>query len=164
MLRTREKSSEQGIRGVQREAIAPLLVVYLEEAREEWGERLVAAVVYGSYARGQATPSSDIDLLLVVEGLPHDWRLIHDLEEEWARRGRAWGKRWQVLLASPEDVNCSVEWAAPLMLEIYEAHWIVFDPQGFFADRMRRMKRLMEERGIRQRRPGVWEVPEYASP
>nr|HID12881.1 nucleotidyltransferase domain-containing protein [Anaerolineae bacterium] len=33
----------------------------------------MAVVVYGSHARGTATPGSDIDLLVVVRGLPRDW-------------------------------------------------------------------------------------------
>jgi UTP:GlnB (protein PII) uridylyltransferase len=33
-------------------------------------ERLVSLVLFGSVARGRACPTSDIDLLLVAEGLP----------------------------------------------------------------------------------------------
>jgi len=95
---------------------------------------------------------------VVVQGLPRDWKIIHHLEDEWARKGRQLGKRFQVLLASPEDVDDSVEWAAPLMLEIYNAHRIVFERDGFFSRCIRRLRRLMKERGIRMRRPGVWEV------
>ena len=129
---------------------------------EAFGERLMAVVVYGSHARGTATPGSDIDLLVVVRGLPRDWKTIHRLEDEWARKGRRLGKRFQVMLASPEDVEDSVEWAAPLMLEIYNTHQIVFERDSFFSRCIRRMKHLMRERGIRVRKPGVWEVPEHA--
>jgi len=128
----------------------------------EYGGRLVAVVVYGSHARGTATPGSDIDLLVVVRGLPRDWGIIHRLEDQWARKGRRLGKRFQVMLASPEDVEDSVEWAAPLMLEIYNANKVVFDRHDFFRNNIIRMGRLMKERGIRMRKPGVWEVPEYA--
>jgi hypothetical protein len=132
----------------------------VQDLCQEFGEQLVAVVVYGSHARGTATPGSDIDLLVVVRGLARDWGSIHRLEDEWARRGRRLGKRFQVLLASPEDVEDSVEWAAPLMLEIYNAHEVVFDRNDFFRNRIIRMRRLMKERGIRMRKPGVWEVPE----
>ena len=131
----------------------------VQELCEAFGERLLAVVVYGSHARGTATPRSDVDLLVVVQGLPRDWKIIHHLEDEWAHKGRQLGKRFQVLLASPEDVDDSVEWAAPLMLEIYNAHRIVFERDGFFSRCIRRLRRLMKERGIRMRRPGVWEVP-----
>jgi predicted nucleotidyltransferase len=129
---------------------------------QEFRQQLVAVVVYGSHAQGTATPGSDVDLLVVVRGLARDWGSIHRLEDEWARRGRRLGKRFQVLLASPEDVEDSVEWAAPLMLEIYNSHEIVFDPNDFFRNCIMRMRHLTTERGIRMRRAGVWEVPERA--
>ncbi len=132
----------------------------VENLYEEFKEQLIAVVIYGSHARGTATPGSDIDLLVVVRGLARDWEIIHRLEDEWARKGRRLGKRFQVLLASPEDVEDSVEWAAPLMLEIYNSHEIVFDPNDFFRNCIMRMRHLIRERGIRMRKAGVWEVPE----
>ena len=134
----------------------------VENLYEEFKEQLMAVVVYGSHARGTATLGSDVDLLVVVRELPRDWEFIHRLEDEWARRGRRLGKRFQVLLASPEDVEDSVEWAAPLMLEIYNTHEVVFDSNDFFRNRIIRMGCLMKERGIRMRKPGIWEVPEHA--
>jgi hypothetical protein len=86
------------------------------------------------------------------------------MEDEWAHKGRRLGKRFQVMLASPEDVEDSVEGTAPLMLEIYSTHQIVFERDSFFSRCIRRMKRLMRERGIRMRKPGVWEVPVDAVP
>lgn len=132
----------------------------VENLYEEFKEQLIAVVIYGSHARGTATPGSDIDLLVVVRGLARDWEIIHRLEDEWARKGRRLGKRFQVLLASPEDVEDSVEWAAPLMLEIYNSHEIVFDPNDFFRNCIMCMRHLIRERGIRMRKAGVWEVPE----
>jgi hypothetical protein len=35
-----------------------------------YGRRLVSAALFGSLARGNATPSSDIDILLIIESLP----------------------------------------------------------------------------------------------
>ena len=134
----------------------------LQSLHREFRERLVAVVVYGSYARGTAKPGSDIDLLVVVRELPRDWESIHRLEDEWVFKGRQLGTRFQVMLASPEDVEDSVEWAAPLMLEIYNAHKVIFDRNDFFRNCMLRMEYLVRERGIRMRKPGVWEVPERA--
>ena len=42
-------------------------VIALAEAR---GDRLVAVVLFGSRARGDATEESDWDLLVIAEGLP----------------------------------------------------------------------------------------------
>lgn len=144
------------------EAIKIALDGMVQNLCEEFKGHLLAVVVYGSYARGTATPGSDIDLLVVVRGLPRDWENLHRLEDEWMRKGRRLGKRFQVMLASPEDVEESVEGAAPLMLEIYNAHEVVFDRDDFFSNWITRMEHLMRKRGIRMRKPGVWEVPERA--
>jgi predicted nucleotidyltransferase len=147
------------LRGVEIDMVIKGMV---QDLCEELGEQLVSVAVYGSHARGTATPRSDIDLLVVMEGLSRDWGSIHRLEDEWVRKGRRLGKRFQVMLASPEDVKDSVEWVAPLMLEIFNNHKIVFDRDDFFRSCIIRMGALVKERGIRMRRPGVWEVPEHA--
>ena len=43
---------------------------YVEEVRERYGDRLKLAILYGSYARGDYTPNSDVDLLIVIDSLP----------------------------------------------------------------------------------------------
>ena len=41
-----------------------------EALQTRFGKRLVSVILYGSYARGQSGPDSDVDLLIVAEGLP----------------------------------------------------------------------------------------------
>jgi predicted nucleotidyltransferase len=41
-----------------------------------YGERLHAVVLYGSYARGEATPESDVDVMVVLEGEVDAWAEI----------------------------------------------------------------------------------------
>jgi predicted nucleotidyltransferase len=132
----------------------------VQDLRREYGEQLVSIVVYGSYARETATSGSDIDLLIVVRALPRDWQSIHYLEDEWMLKGRQFGKRFQITLVTPEDVSDSIEYAAPMILEIHNTHKIILDRGDFFKDCMKRMEYLIRERRIRMRKPGVWEVPE----
>jgi predicted nucleotidyltransferase len=122
------------------------MVQYLHR---EFGEQLVSVMVYGSYAREAATRGSDVDLLIVVRSLPRDWQSIHRLENELMLKGRQFGKRFQITLVTPDDVSDSVEYAAPMMLEIHNAHKIILDRGDFFKDCMERMEHIIEERGIR---------------
>jgi len=48
----------------------PLLHSLLQACRDLYGERLVALAVFGSWARGVATPESDLDILVVADPLP----------------------------------------------------------------------------------------------
>lgn len=48
--------------------IEHILKEFREKAEELYGKRLKNIVLYGSYARGQATQDSDIDLAIILEG------------------------------------------------------------------------------------------------
>jgi hypothetical protein len=55
-----------------RRAFEAIVAALEPAARAVYGERLVAAALFGSVARGTMRPDSDIDLFLVVEPLPAD--------------------------------------------------------------------------------------------
>jgi len=42
----------------------------LDGLRARFGDDLVSLVVFGSVARGEAGPGSDIDVLIIIRGLP----------------------------------------------------------------------------------------------
>ena len=59
-----------------------LLNKLLEALESRFGDKLVSVVVYGSLARGEMRRDSDIDLLIVVDGLPKSRLRRQDLFEE----------------------------------------------------------------------------------
>lgn len=46
--------------------------ILVDTLREAFGDRLKTLVLFGSYARGTASPESDHDVLAVIEGLPRE--------------------------------------------------------------------------------------------
>ena len=44
-----------------------LLGQYVEEVKKIYGERLKSVILYGSYARGDFRPDSDIDIMIMVD-------------------------------------------------------------------------------------------------
>lgn len=56
-----------------------------QRLQETYGNRLRSVVLYGSHARGEAGPDSDVDLLVVLQG-PIDNRY-----QEIKRAGAFWG-------------------------------------------------------------------------
>lgn len=77
---------------------------YREKLAGRFGGRLRELRLFGSYARGEARPDSDVDVLVVIEGLTR---------EEWRE---ACGFAYDVLLESTVYVGgltCSLEeWEA----------------------------------------------------
>jgi predicted nucleotidyltransferase len=72
-----------------------LFAAIREAAVATYSERLVALAIFGSWARGAATPASDLDLLVVAEPLPpsrmkrvREFRPVADATR--AVRSRVW--------------------------------------------------------------------------
>jgi predicted nucleotidyltransferase len=49
-----------------RKDIEPILIEVKDGLREIYGERLKGIILYGSYARGDATEGSDIDIIVLL--------------------------------------------------------------------------------------------------
>ena len=54
------------------QTIQTLLNQYLSEVKKIYGAHLKRVILYGSYARGDYTADSDIDIMLLVDLLPED--------------------------------------------------------------------------------------------
>jgi len=65
-----------------------------ERLRDVFGERLERIVLYGSYARGEQTPGSDVDLLvLVTEKHDGDRRRAFDAAKQFVAEGKLFSPR-----------------------------------------------------------------------
>jgi predicted nucleotidyltransferase len=142
--------------------IQPLLTEVLDRLQAQFGEELRSVVVYGSYARGEADADSDVDMMVVVGHLPKEWTEIFAIEDSLMQMGQELGRRLDIRLVEPSAVSYSVTWAAPLMLEVHDAHQIIFDPTGIFAAAMSRFTEVVRQRGIAKIARGVWRVPPLA--
>jgi uncharacterized protein len=128
----------------------------VEALRKALGERLVAVVLFGSRARGEARADSDWDLLVLAERLPQN---TFDRQLFFGR-----------LL--PSDIPGAITVVAKTPKE-FEAHLpslyldialdgqILYDPNGYAADRLAALRHLIQEAGLYRKRAEAGDTWEW---
>ncbi|MGD9897386.1 MAG: HEPN domain-containing protein [Candidatus Methylacidiphilaceae bacterium] len=136
-------------------SLRELGVRYGELARNRLGSALVSAVLFGSVARGEANPYSDIDLLLVIEDLPHGRfarmaRLDPVAQELEGAREALWRRGvytdFSVIVLTPDEARRT----RPLYLDLVEDAILLWDRDGFFAGILERLRNRLGELGSRR--------------
>ena len=126
------------------------LVAACEAWNARFGERLISLVLFGSVARGDTRPSSDIDLLVIAEGLPRSLRdRRRPFLEEWERARTAGGlppATWNLVTKSPAEARTH----SPLYLDLVEDGVLLLDRGGFFQTVLAELERRMRALGSRR--------------
>ena len=134
-----------------------LLDAVLAELRRGYGDRLVAAAVFGSVGRGTPRDDSDVDLLIVARDLPEGRiRRVEEFLPMEARLERALqliqGDGAPVMLSPVFKTPEEVERGSPLFLDMVDDARIVYDPEPFLAAYLDRLRSRLRELGARR----VW--------
>ena len=149
-----------------RQPYIKILSLLVNRLLEKFGENLVSVVLYGSAARGEARRDSDVDLLLVVRGLPRGafkrQELFIDVEDSFRVEIEEAEKLgyyidFSPILKTPEEA----ERISPLYLDMVEDAVILFDKDGFFEGVLRRLGERLRELGaerIRLRKSWYWRL------
>jgi predicted nucleotidyltransferase len=147
-----------------------LAEAYTEVLRESVGESLVSVVLFGSVARNEAQPASDVDLLVVAEGLPAsrlarqdilrsaDERIDPELHR-LARMGIL--TDFRPILKTPVEARQ----VTALYLDLVEDAILLYDRDGFFARVLAGLRQSLERLGARRIQRGTlryWDLkPDY---
>lgn len=146
------KATEKAL--IRKDAVRDMAAV-LSALKRGLGDRLVAVVLFGSRARGEAEEASDWDLLVVARDLPpkpfpRHLHLKRMLPDDW--RGQV-----TLLAKTPEEFE---SYLPSLFLDIALDGVVLHDTEGYITERLARLQRFMEEQGLRRRRVGrdlVWQ-------
>jgi predicted nucleotidyltransferase len=147
---------------------------YAQLVRGFFGNRLTSICFFGSIVRGNTTLESDIDVLVVAESMPRDLGLrvreTTPIHEE-LRRGeeyrmlRSQGRTAFVsdIFLSPDEVKSH----PPILLDLTEDGFIVYDKDNFLKGVLEDMKRTLKELGakkVRTRKGYYWILKPDARP
>jgi predicted nucleotidyltransferase len=147
---TRERPKPRSGSGYDR-GMEPVLERDLDTFRAaleaRFGEDLIALIAFGSQVLGTARAESDLDLLVVIRGLPRrrldrQGLLIsfaHQVSDDFASRMSA-------IPLTPEEAVTT----KPFYLGMLEGHRVLVDRDGFFARIMERLQRRLVELGSRR--------------
>jgi len=130
---------------------------YGQAVKGFFGDSLVSICFFGSVVRGDATPESDIDVLIVAEKLPVDigWRVRQTSSiHEALRRSKAYRKlRAQLRNAFVSDILLTRDEAKmhpPILLDLTEDAELVYDKDRFLESVLEDIRRRLVELGAKK--------------
>lgn len=123
------------------------------------GDDLLAVVLYGSRAKGEAHVQSDWDLLLIAEKLPEKPLARHF----FLKRALPAACRGAVSLVAKTPVEFESR-VPPLFLDIALDGIILYDPKGYAAARLEKLKNLIATSGLHRLRSKDGDVWKFDKP
>ncbi|NIQ07623.1 MAG: nucleotidyltransferase domain-containing protein [Candidatus Korarchaeota archaeon] len=157
----------QHLKQIEQQRYIPLLIKTCRNLWWEYKEDFLSFVLYGSVARGDASTTSDVDILLVMrEGkeksvgrrLDALYGAVREIESE-----RDFLRHHDILTDVSFYPLTKKEAARllPLYLDISHEGILLYDPQDFFHQLMVTVKYLMQSYGVERKEIGeqwFWEL------
>ncbi|MEM4141108.1 MAG: nucleotidyltransferase domain-containing protein [Nitrososphaeria archaeon] len=149
--------------------VTGLSLGYLEEKIKDailkvFGDQLISLVLFGSYARGEPRPESDIDLLIVLRTLPLERIELHKLIDKVEENLKELYSGLLAIGYKPvlSPIVLDVDTASrirPLYLDIVFDAKILFDKSDFIKNVFERLRKRMETIHAERKRLGkLWYV------
>ena len=95
--------------------ILPLVRRLKARLAEAYGPRFAGLVLYGSYARGEAGPDSDVDLLVLLDGPVDRWAELARLADVAVEVEAGTGEMLSIIARAPSELDAA---SSPLLSNI----------------------------------------------
>ena len=149
---------------VRQKGLVPLLESTSSSLISGYGPRLKGVVLFGSAARGEAEPGSDVDLIVVADGMPPRYgdrvTEVMGIGSKGLRPEEVPGKGMvDFVLRDPTEFCVP----SPFYLDVVHEGIVLYDKDGSTKAAMERLRREFERAGFaRVQLPGgtwFWEAP-----
>ena len=117
----------------------------IEELKEKLTDSLVAVVLFGSRARGDAHEESDWDVLVIAHDLPD--RLFRRYTFLKAQLSPRWRAAISLVAKTPEEFEGSLP---AFYLDIALDGIVLYDPHHYMQDKLTRLQTLIRKNGLRR--------------
>ena len=119
----------------------------VEELKEKLTDSLVALVLFGSRARGDAHEESDWDVLLIAYDLPD--RLFRRHIFLNAQLPPRWRAAISLMAKTPEEFEASLP---AFYLDIALDGIVLYDPDHYMQEKLSRLQTLIRKKGLRRKK------------
>ena len=111
------------------------------------GDRLIAAALFGSRARGDHREESDWDLLVIAHDLPEGFMDRHRLF--WGSDSPRLGTHIQVMAKTPQQFDGHLP---AVYLDIALDARVLYDPTSYLAECLDKLRRIIDKAGLYRER------------
>ncbi len=150
--------------------VESLLEALLSACQQFYDARLVSVVIFGSVGRGTPRPDSDVDVLIVADGLPDgrlkradEFRTIEDALSPHLADLRQAG--WHMELSPVFKTPAEILRGSPLLLDMIQDARLLCDHRGFFHAALAQFQSRLEKlhsRRIWRGNAWIWDLkPDY---
>ncbi len=124
-------------------ALHTLISEIEEKVKAHYKDRLVSLVIFGSVAKGKATPVSDVDLLIVLEDKPESsFKTYMDFYENVESKLKYIdniGLRLSPIFLKKSSLKEEIPW-------LWDTEFIVlYDKNSFFSEFLKRLERFKKK-------------------
>ncbi|MFQ6003714.1 MAG: nucleotidyltransferase domain-containing protein [Candidatus Zixiibacteriota bacterium] len=133
-----------------------LIEEYCSAIKDHFRDRLISICLFGSVARGKAKADSDIDILVIAEGLPMDMGMriketnyIH----ENLKRSKGYislRSHRSGLISDIFFIPEEIETHPPILLDIVDEGVILYDRNSFLVSILKRLKERLKSQDARK--------------
>ena len=135
---------------------------YTEQLKSTLGEQLVSVILFGSVARGEAGPYSDVDLFIVLEDAPRGMIRRRALLEP-ARQAltpmleKLWGNGIYTDFVEIIRTRNEALYFHPVYLDMTLEAIFLYDKEGFMTEVLEQLRKRLQALGAQRKRLGkVW--------